>query len=689
MKKNLCIIPIYNEAQIIQESTRLLVQFFCEQNQSQTSEWTVVIADNGSTDNAVRFTEELEGMSNQCVRVVYHVLNERGRGSALRTIVSRYDADYYYYIDADIPLELADFSTLIATLETGNHDIIVGRRGGTRPLLRKFLTRALRFGINVLFDVSFSDVQCGVKGFTNRAVGIFTTCNERGYFLDTEFLVRAVREHLRVREIPIQWIEARYPNRKSKIDNVRESWRAVCALVRIARRQCPRGARSIIFIGMTGCALFAALLWGRSVFAGLGFHTADQTVDFFPMLLIQNTFFVLVIAMLYGLARVIKQFPPKLFLAVIFIFFGLFAAVTITTLPTRSTDLYWNLLLAKGFVRDGFNPYVTTPFDLRYDSWYEAVPTWRDTSMTHGPLWIFFLAPAVYANESLWFAVLAAKLLLVTVFCIALFGVWRICEALQCSPEKRVFIFLFLLWNPFILQSVFIDGHNDVIVMALVVFGVFACIKKRYTASALLFFLAGGIKYIPGLLAVIPYVQLMRDSFPSFRIMFYKTSALIVAGVSLVVALFAPFVSPGMFSGVGAQAVLWNPNFTLPGTVFLHEVAGLNGFMVLFVGVVLLIGVAVWFSWRRSTLTAAALAVSVFLFFGMQWFQPWYILWIFPLLLFILPFGFIALLSVFLLAINDILPAIYASVVLVAVPPAFLLSRKFNKRKRTKFLFNG
>lgn len=689
MKKNICIIPIFNEAQIIQESARLLVQFFSETEQSHASEWTIVIADNGSTDNAARFAEELEGMSNHSVRVVYYVLDERGRGNALRTIVSRYDADNYYYIDADIPLELADFSTLIAALETGNHDVIVGRRGGARPLLRKILTWALRFGITVLFDASFSDAQCGVKGFTNRAARIFVTCRERGYFLDTEFLVGAAREQLRVGEIPIRWIDARYPNRKSKINSVRESWRAVCALVRIARRQYPHVTRNITFIGITGCVLFAVLLWGRSVFARLGFHTADQTVDFFPALLLQYTLFVLVIAMLYGLARIIKQFPPKLFLAAIFIFFGLFAAATITTLPTRSTDLYWNLLLAKGFVHDGLNPYVTTPFDLQYDSWYEAVPTWRDTSMTHGPLWIFFLAPAVYANESLWSAVLVTKILLAVVFCIALFGVWRICEALQCSPEKRTLILLFLLWNPFILQSVFIDGHNDVIVMAFVVFGVLACIKKRYIASALLFFLAGGIKYIPGLLAVIPFVMMVRDSLPSFRTIFYKTGILVVAGASLAGVMFAPFITSGMLSGVRKQASLWNPNFTLPGTYFLHEIVGFNGFMVLFVGVILLIGVAAWFSWRRSTLTAAAIAVSVFLFFGMQWFQPWYILWIFPLLLFILPFGFIALLSVFLLAINDILPAIYASVVLVAVPPAYLLSQRIGRRKKNKFLFNG
>ena len=61
-----------------------------------------------------------------------------------------------------------------------------------------------------------SDHQCGFKAFRKDLIlPVIKEVEERGWFWDTELLVRAQRNGLEVKEIPIEWKEA--PNSRFRL----------------------------------------------------------------------------------------------------------------------------------------------------------------------------------------------------------------------------------------------------------------------------------------------------------------------------------------------------------------------------------------------------------------------------------------------------------------------------------------
>jgi hypothetical protein len=66
-----------------------------------------------------------------------------------------------------------------------------------------------------------------------RGRAILTSCIDKGWFFDREFLAKAHKRGLVIKEIPIFWEEFRYPNRKSKLHVVRAGLQSIVSLLRI------------------------------------------------------------------------------------------------------------------------------------------------------------------------------------------------------------------------------------------------------------------------------------------------------------------------------------------------------------------------------------------------------------------------------------------------------------------------
>lgn len=234
-KSYVFIIPVYNEAPIVEQSIRLLYTWLVSHWENRTKDWKIVLADNGSTDNTKEIVSKLKTEFGN--RIDYFFVSVAGRGNTLRKTVEHYAANIYFYTDVDVPVELEHIPAILEPVEREATDVVVGKRNGERPLLRRLLTWGLRQINFLLFNVSFSDVQCGAKAFNKKAAGtLICKCLENGYFLDSEFLILSRTSGLRVAEVPIQWIETRYSDRASKIRPLRDSFRAFRALWRIRQR---------------------------------------------------------------------------------------------------------------------------------------------------------------------------------------------------------------------------------------------------------------------------------------------------------------------------------------------------------------------------------------------------------------------------------------------------------------------
>jgi glycosyltransferase involved in cell wall biosynthesis len=206
-----CVVSVYNEETVLQPAIGLLVSELrrCSDN------FRVIIASNGSTDGTERLGRELEGEFPGEVRLL--VCRRKGRGWALREAIGGIKARRYLYVDVDLPLELSDLGRLLVQLDQGA-DLVVSKRRGDRPWLRRAMTLSLR-GLNRLwFSLKVSDSQCAVKALSPAAARVLTgDCRENGWYLDTELVVFCAWRGLKIAEVPIQWIETRFPNRPSKV----------------------------------------------------------------------------------------------------------------------------------------------------------------------------------------------------------------------------------------------------------------------------------------------------------------------------------------------------------------------------------------------------------------------------------------------------------------------------------------
>ena len=226
------IIPVFNEAPILERSVNLLFDFLTTSWNHSESNWRIVIADNGSQDNTKELAKKI--IDSHPDKIEYFFVAQPGRGQILKKLVQDIDARLYMYIDSDIPLELDGIGEMLKPLENNLADITVGRRFGPRPWKRKILTFSMRTVNHLIFKLPIHDSQCGIKAFHQKTKNIlFNNCHENGWFLDTEFLIKAKNAGFRVAEVPIQWIEQRYPERISKVNIFKDIYKGLIAIKNI------------------------------------------------------------------------------------------------------------------------------------------------------------------------------------------------------------------------------------------------------------------------------------------------------------------------------------------------------------------------------------------------------------------------------------------------------------------------
>ncbi|MCA1719084.1 MAG: glycosyltransferase [Actinobacteria bacterium] len=116
------VVPVYNEQDALPESIPALCTYL---ETYFPYRWSVVIADNASTDATLAVAEGLAA-ANPRVSVLH--LEEKGRGRALKAAWLASEADVVAYMDVDLSTNLWSFLPLVAPLATGHSDVAIGSR---------------------------------------------------------------------------------------------------------------------------------------------------------------------------------------------------------------------------------------------------------------------------------------------------------------------------------------------------------------------------------------------------------------------------------------------------------------------------------------------------------------------------------------------------------------------------------
>jgi putative flippase GtrA len=201
------VVPVYNEERALRGCVDVLESYLDERFPFQ---WIITIIDNASSDETLSIANELAGRSER-VRVLH--LDQKGRGRALRTAWQSSDADVVAYMDVDLSTGLDALLPLVAPLINGHSDISIGSRlaAGARTVRgpkRELISRCYNAMIRLSHGARFSDAQCGFKAARTDVIRpLLQHVKDDNWFFDTELLLLAEHNGLRVHEVPVDWVE--------------------------------------------------------------------------------------------------------------------------------------------------------------------------------------------------------------------------------------------------------------------------------------------------------------------------------------------------------------------------------------------------------------------------------------------------------------------------------------------------
>jgi glycosyltransferase involved in cell wall biosynthesis len=204
----------------------------------------ILVVDNGCVDATA---DVVAGHVSDHVPVEMISCRTRGKGAAVRAGILRSAAPFVGYCDADLSTPPAAVVSGIDLLRSG-WEVVIGSRRCTgasysvsQGNLRQLGSFAFRKMASDLCG-PITDTQCGFKLFHSQvAKDLFSSTTVNGFAFDVELLAQALRQNLRMIELPIEWSDRPESSFRPFVDGLR-SFRELREVRRsFARERQPSG----------------------------------------------------------------------------------------------------------------------------------------------------------------------------------------------------------------------------------------------------------------------------------------------------------------------------------------------------------------------------------------------------------------------------------------------------------------
>jgi len=230
------VIPVYNEAALLP----VAVPEQCAALRARGRDFELLLCENGSVDASHEVLARL-AQADPAVRVLHEA--EPNYGRALRRGILEARGTYVFCDEID--LCDTDFQDrALEMLRTGSVDLVVGSKvlagaRDERPLLRHAATLAINGLLRVAVGFRGTDTH-GLKAFRREALlDVARACVVERDLFASEFVVRAWRSGLAVREIPVVVREKRVPsvNLLRRVPGVLRSLARLTWVIRVQGRR--------------------------------------------------------------------------------------------------------------------------------------------------------------------------------------------------------------------------------------------------------------------------------------------------------------------------------------------------------------------------------------------------------------------------------------------------------------------
>lgn len=203
------VIPVFNEELTIGNVIERLTVVM----QKNGFNHEIIVVDDGSADSSLQVSKS-HGVK------VFSLEKHVGKGYTLRVGFAKAKGEIVTTIDSDGSHRPEELPRLLTPILQNNADLVIGSRySNHNPAAAKKLNaagvRLFNFLIKILTRLDVSDSQSGYR-VMKASVLRNMRLKSNGYEIESEMLVKTVRQGFRVREVPISFEQRTYGT--SKLD---------------------------------------------------------------------------------------------------------------------------------------------------------------------------------------------------------------------------------------------------------------------------------------------------------------------------------------------------------------------------------------------------------------------------------------------------------------------------------------
>jgi dolichol-phosphate mannosyltransferase len=200
----------------------------------------ILVMDGRSTDKTLEIARS--------TGVTVKTQTGKGKGNAITEALEIIDTPYVLLVDGDGTYTARDAEKMLRPLYLGFDHVIGDRLGSPEKGAFGFLNYKGNQMINILFKIAHGrelhDILSGYRAFTMESIRQMNL-RERGFEIETEITVEAVRNNQRIMVVPVQY--RKRVGTRTKLDPFHDGAKIISTLYRLAKVNNP-----IFYFGFIG-----------------------------------------------------------------------------------------------------------------------------------------------------------------------------------------------------------------------------------------------------------------------------------------------------------------------------------------------------------------------------------------------------------------------------------------------------